>query len=360
MTEKSITGGEVDMTELKQKMIDFVFDYEGKSLACDIVDYLASKGHLKTTGEDTDVYLTEDEWEDMVHQQECAQAEIDDLRQEIADLKAAAQAAPELPPRPQAIDNGGCKIDVYDLPRYGLSWNGPDTPVSTPMPNGYWTPFHLAVECCERAAPPIEGLEAAINNSITYPMVNDVGFQSEHDRRVVMQAARRYLALTADNAKRGDNTAADTKMGDAVKALAAIENGTLVLDVMHTYECGSRHNGGCICKAKDNEKHIETIRDALDACDKLQSGKLSIGGWETIRSALSDHLASTGRIRGEWREITEDTMPDHEEDYLLGYWKGKQWIIEIGPYTYGKPGARSMNSWATHFMPLPAAPGEKE
>ena len=29
-----------------------------------------------------------DEWEDMVHQQECAQAEIDDLRQEIADLKA--------------------------------------------------------------------------------------------------------------------------------------------------------------------------------------------------------------------------------------------------------------------------------
>ena len=50
--EKSITGGEVDMTELKQKMIDFVFDYEGKSLACDIVDYLASKGHLKTTVED--------------------------------------------------------------------------------------------------------------------------------------------------------------------------------------------------------------------------------------------------------------------------------------------------------------------
>jgi len=52
--------------------------------------------------------------------------------------------------------------------------------------------------------PPIEGLEAAINNSIMYPMVNDVGFQSEHDRRVVMQAARRYLALTADNAKRDE------------------------------------------------------------------------------------------------------------------------------------------------------------
>jgi len=44
--------------------------------------------------------------------------------------------------------------------------------------------------------PQIEGLADAINNSVTYPMVNDVGFQSEHDRRVVMQAARRYLALT--------------------------------------------------------------------------------------------------------------------------------------------------------------------
>lgn len=37
---------------------------------------------------DDGVYLTDDEWEDMVNQRECMQAEIDDLRQEIADLKA--------------------------------------------------------------------------------------------------------------------------------------------------------------------------------------------------------------------------------------------------------------------------------
>lgn len=62
----------------------------------------------------------------------------------------------------------------------------------------------LTGDCGGGDHPQIEGLEAAINNSIMYPMVNDVGFQSEHDRRVVMQAARRYLALTADNAKRGE------------------------------------------------------------------------------------------------------------------------------------------------------------
>lgn len=68
--------------------------------------------------------------------------------------------------------------------------------------NGYLAA--LTGDCGGGDHPPIEGLEAAINNSIMYPMVNDVGFQSEHDRRVVMQAARRYLALTADNAKRGE------------------------------------------------------------------------------------------------------------------------------------------------------------
>jgi hypothetical protein len=155
--------------------------------------------------------------------------------------------------------------------------------------------------------PPIEGLEAAINNSITYPMVNDVGFQSEHDRRVVMQAARRYLALTADNAKRGDNTAADTKMGDAVKALAAIENGTLVLDVMHTYECGSRHTGDCVCGAEENSKHITTIKKALshdnaelgkvgEIFDKLtQYAEDSIGcQYGTLSADLVEKLAKEG------------------------------------------------------------------
>ena len=30
------------------------------------------------------------------------------------------------------------------IPRYGLKWNGPNEPVPVPMPDGYWTPWHLA------------------------------------------------------------------------------------------------------------------------------------------------------------------------------------------------------------------------
>lgn len=42
---------------------------------------------------------------------------------------------PELPPRPPS-DEG--------LPRYGLRWNGPKEPLSAPLDDGYWTPWHLA------------------------------------------------------------------------------------------------------------------------------------------------------------------------------------------------------------------------
>lgn len=44
---------------------------------------------------------------------------------------------PEMPPRPP--DGIG-----EELPRYGLKWNGPDQPLSVPMNDGYWTPFHIA------------------------------------------------------------------------------------------------------------------------------------------------------------------------------------------------------------------------
>lgn len=30
------------------------------------------------------------------------------------------------------------------LPRYGIRWNGPQGPIAVPMPDGYWTPWHLA------------------------------------------------------------------------------------------------------------------------------------------------------------------------------------------------------------------------
>ena len=71
----------------------------------------------------------------------------DELRNEArrAD-RADAQVAelrglvPELPPFPPA---------GVGLPRYGLRWNGPTQPLSVPMPDGYWTPWHLAARVRE-------------------------------------------------------------------------------------------------------------------------------------------------------------------------------------------------------------------
>lgn len=42
---------------------------------------------------------------------------------------------PELPPYPPEGDG---------LPRYGIRWNGPTSPLAVPMSDGYWTPWHLA------------------------------------------------------------------------------------------------------------------------------------------------------------------------------------------------------------------------
>lgn len=54
------------------------------------------------------------------------------LAEEVKRLKGIQ---PELPPRPPASEG---------LPRYGISWNGPDKPLTVPMDDGYWTPYHLA------------------------------------------------------------------------------------------------------------------------------------------------------------------------------------------------------------------------
>lgn len=44
---------------------------------------------------------------------------------------------PAHPPAP-AADGAG------ELPRYGIRWNGPTQPISVPIGDGYWTPWHLA------------------------------------------------------------------------------------------------------------------------------------------------------------------------------------------------------------------------
>lgn len=55
----------------------------------------------------------------------------------------------ELPPRPPVHEKPGGRTDLV---RYGVTWNGEkNTPLLTPMPDGYWTPWHLAAHSAPEA-----------------------------------------------------------------------------------------------------------------------------------------------------------------------------------------------------------------
>lgn len=53
----------------------------------------------------------------------------------LAQVEQLKGIKPEMPPRPPHGDG---------LPRFGIKWNGEYEPISTPMNDGYWTPYHLA------------------------------------------------------------------------------------------------------------------------------------------------------------------------------------------------------------------------
>ena len=55
----------------------------------------------------------------------------------LSDIDRLEGLRADPPPRPPEGDG---------LPRYGLRWNGPTSPVSVPREDGYWTPWHLADE----------------------------------------------------------------------------------------------------------------------------------------------------------------------------------------------------------------------
>jgi hypothetical protein len=79
-----------------------------------------------------------------------AETELDDyLAAILAENEQLRGLQPEWPPRPP---------EGAGLPRYGLRWNGPQQPLSTPMDDGYWTPWHLADTLKARC----EVLEAAL------------------------------------------------------------------------------------------------------------------------------------------------------------------------------------------------------
>ena len=56
-------------------------------------------------------------------------------------VRADTLPQPVLPPYPPEGEG---------MPRYGLQWNGPESPVTVLMDDGYWTPWHLANSEVER------------------------------------------------------------------------------------------------------------------------------------------------------------------------------------------------------------------
>lgn len=62
-----------------------------------------------------------------------------------AEVERLRGIKPELPSRP-GIWEGSTAA------RFGIRWNGPQSPIAVPMDDGYWTPWHLAQAECARVA----------------------------------------------------------------------------------------------------------------------------------------------------------------------------------------------------------------
>jgi hypothetical protein len=81
-----------------------------------------------------------------------------ELLAECRSLRSANPANLDLWDRARAAlaAEPGEGASLSSLVRYGVTWDGrKTTPLLTPMPDGYWTPWHIAVECTHPAPVPV-------------------------------------------------------------------------------------------------------------------------------------------------------------------------------------------------------------
>jgi hypothetical protein len=88
-------------------------------------------------------------------------------------VRADSLPTPCLPPRPPEGEG---------LPRYGIQWNGPKSPLSVVMDDGYWTPWHLANQ---KLSPTSAAVPEGIKCSERLPTEDDLKGQLDQSLQII-------------------------------------------------------------------------------------------------------------------------------------------------------------------------------
>lgn len=102
-----------------------------------------------------------------------------------------------------ADDAGPAEALVMHLPRYGLRWNGAQSFVCVEMPDGYWTPWHLAQDLLIAANSEIARMRAALEKIACRTQSADLLWWQIEARKTIErhndQPSRRLPAPTSDH-----------------------------------------------------------------------------------------------------------------------------------------------------------------
>lgn len=86
----------------------------------------------------------------------------------VAPRTPSPVAALSARPSNREPESGAPHAAEAELPRYGLTWNGPRTPVSVEMPDGHWTPWHLAAAALRASRAQAQVIRMQCADSLTW------------------------------------------------------------------------------------------------------------------------------------------------------------------------------------------------
>lgn len=146
------------------------------------------------------------------------------------------------------------------LPRYGLRWNGPDQPVSTPMPDGFWTPFHIAHQALKVAEE--ERDESLRQHEVVHESLASI--LGRDDALTVL--ARRLVdernTLLSDVNQMNTVIASQAKeIAEKAKEIERQEDSLTCLRALalqdHDVWCATQRKKACDCGAADHNREVK-------------------------------------------------------------------------------------------------------